>query len=56
MAYGDFGQQREMNKVTCPECGKETEVPFKTDGERPVYWKDCYQKRRPQRNDRRDRY
>ena len=26
---------REMHKVTCAECGKETEVPFKPDGTRP---------------------
>ena len=40
---------REMHKVTCAECGVETEVPFKPDGTRPVYCRDCYQKRRPQR-------
>ena len=41
------GPPREMHKVTCAECGKETEVPFKPDGSRPVYCKDCYQKHRP---------
>ena len=40
---------REMHKVTCAECGVETEVPFKPDGTRPVYCRDCYQKRRPPR-------
>ena len=40
---------REMHKVTCAECGKETEVPFKPDGTRPVYCKDCYQQNRPPR-------
>ncbi|MBA7554971.1 hypothetical protein ES705_47612 [subsurface metagenome] len=40
---------REMHKVTCAECGIETEVPFKPDGERPVYCRDCYQKKRPPR-------
>ena len=40
---------REMHKVTCAECGTETEVPFKPDGTRPVYCRDCYQKRRPPR-------
>jgi len=43
------GPPREMHKVTCAECGKETEVPFKPDGTRPVYCKDCYQKHRPKR-------
>ncbi|NHJ86067.1 MAG: DNA-directed RNA polymerase [Asgard group archaeon] len=41
---------REMHKVTCSECGKETEVPFKPDEERPVYCRDCYQKRKPSRH------
>jgi CxxC-x17-CxxC domain-containing protein len=45
--YGDA--PREMHKVTCAECGKETEVPFKPDGARPVYCRDCYQKHRPPR-------
>jgi len=40
---------REMHKVTCADCGKETEVPFKPDGERPVYCRDCFQKRKPAR-------
>jgi CxxC-x17-CxxC domain-containing protein len=43
------GPPREMHKVTCAECKKETEVPFKPDGTRPVYCKDCYQKHRPKR-------
>ncbi len=42
---GGFGQ-RQMHQVTCSECGVETEVPFKPTGERPVYCRDCYQKRR----------
>lgn len=40
---------REMHDVTCSDCGTETQVPFKPDGERPVYCRDCYQKRRPKR-------
>ncbi len=40
---------QEMHKVTCAKCGKETEVPFKPDGTRPVYCKDCYQQNRPPR-------
>ncbi|MEM0467472.1 MAG: CxxC-x17-CxxC domain-containing protein [Candidatus Thermoplasmatota archaeon] len=46
---GGFGAPREMHKVTCSECGTETEVPFKPDGTRPVYCRDCYQKRKPKR-------
>lgn len=40
---------REMHKVTCADCGTETEVPFKPDGDRPVYCRDCYRKRKPRR-------
>lgn len=45
-------ENREMFDVTCSECGKETQVPFKPDGERPVYCRDCFAKHRPARNDR----
>ena len=41
---------REMHKVTCADCGKETEVPFKPDGTRPVYCRECYQNHRPKRD------
>ena len=43
------GPPREMHKVTCADCGKETEVPFKPDGSRPVYCRECYQKHKPKR-------
>ena len=54
MSYGndrrrDDRPPREMHPITCSECGTETEVPFKPDGERPVYCKDCYQAKRPKR-------
>jgi CxxC-x17-CxxC domain-containing protein len=48
MAYGQrrsFGE-REMHKIKCADCGAETEVPFKPDGTRPVYCRDCYRKRK----------
>ena len=46
-----YGQRRpaEMHKVTCSKCGKDTEVPFKPDGSRPVYCKECYQEQKPRR-------
>jgi CxxC-x17-CxxC domain-containing protein len=47
-AARSFGP-REMHKVTCSECGKETEVPFKPTEGKPVYCRDCYQKHKPQR-------
>lgn len=40
---------RKLYEVTCSECGKETEVPFKPDGERPVYCRECYMKKKKQR-------
>ncbi len=42
---GGFGR-REMHDVTCADCGEETQVPFKPSGDRPVYFRDCYQKNR----------
>jgi len=41
--------EKEMHKAVCADCGKECEVPFKPDGSRPVYCRECYAKRRPQR-------
>ena len=56
MAYGgryggprrSFGP-REMTKTTCSDCGAETEVPFKPTEGRPVYCRECFQKRRGSR-------
>jgi CxxC-x17-CxxC domain-containing protein len=44
--YGD--RPRELHKVTCSECKRECEVPFKPSGDRPVYCKDCFAKRKSQ--------
>ena len=38
------GGQRQMYEVTCAECGKQTEVPFRPTGEKPVYCRDCFNK------------
>ena len=51
MAYqrggGDFGgRPREMYKATCADCNQEGEVPFKPSGDRPVYCKECFSKRK----------
>ncbi len=40
---------REMTKITCSDCGKEDEVPFKPTEGRPVYCRECFQKHRPPR-------
>jgi len=41
---------RTMQKIICDDCGAEAEVPFKPDGVRPVYCRDCYNKRRGRRS------
>lgn len=50
MAYqqggGGYDGPREMHKVTCSECKKECTVPFKPTGDRPVYCKECFTKRK----------
>jgi len=37
-------QPREMHPAICSACGKETEVPFKPSGDKPVYCSECYSK------------
>lgn len=43
--YGGGGSRppRQMHDVTCAGCGCDTQVPFRPDGSRPVYCRDCYQ-------------
>ncbi len=36
----------EMHPVVCAQCGKDTTVPFKPRGDRPVYCSDCFQQQR----------
>ena len=43
---GGGGQPREMHTAICDECKKECQVPFKPSGDRPVYCKDCFSKRK----------
>ena len=40
------GMRREMHPVVCAECGKDTEVPFRPRGDRPVYCSDCFSQQR----------
>ena len=37
---------RPMYSVVCFECGEDCEIPFKPSGNRPVYCKACYAKRK----------
>ncbi len=39
---GGYGQPREMFPAVCAQCGKDTQVPFKPSGVRPVYCSDCF--------------
>ena len=39
------GGTRQMYKVVCADCGNETEVPFEPRSGRPVYCRDCFDKR-----------
>ena len=45
-SYGGGGAfsrgPREMHDAVCARCGKETQVPFKPTGARPVYCSDCF--------------
>ncbi len=40
---------RQLYSVKCAKCGKETQVPFKPSGDRPVYCRDCYMQQRKER-------
>jgi len=39
-------RERILHKAVCADCKKQCEVPFKPTGDRPVYCKDCFSKRR----------
>jgi CxxC-x17-CxxC domain-containing protein len=42
---GGYGGRREMHDAVCAQCGKDTQVPFRPSGDRPVYCSDCFSKR-----------
>lgn len=39
---GKFGRATELHQAICADCGKSCEVPFKPNGRKPVYCKDCF--------------
>ena len=39
-------RERSLTQVVCSDCNKECEVPFKPSGNRPVYCKECFAKRK----------
>src|SRR3989344_5359485 len=45
----DFGGQREMFDAGCAKCGKTCQVPFRPNGERPVYCRDRFGGNKPDR-------
>ncbi len=49
---GGYGGAREMHPAVCAECNKDTEVPFRPSGDRPVYCSDCFSKRPAPTNQR----
>jgi len=44
--HGNNFRERSFTKAICAECHKECEVPFKPTGDRPVYCKECFAKRK----------
>ncbi len=42
--------KRQMFQAVCADCKKDCEVPFKPTGDRPVYCKDCFQRRKSSRS------
>lgn len=43
---GNDSRERDYTWVTCADCNKECEIPFKPSGDRPVYCKECLLKRK----------
>ncbi len=39
-------KERTMYSAVCADCRKECSIPFKPTGERPVYCKDCFSRRK----------
>ena len=42
-------RERVLHKAVCADCHKECEIPFKPTGDRPVYCKECFSKRKESR-------
>lgn len=40
---GDF-RRTELHQATCSQCGQSCEVPFKPNGKKPVFCRDCFKK------------
>ncbi len=44
----DFSRGGEMHQATCARCGKMCEVPFRPNGKKPVFCKDCFKSSKPE--------
>jgi CxxC-x17-CxxC domain-containing protein len=42
----DFDRPQEMHQAICSNCGKTCEVPFKPNGSKPVFCRECFQANR----------
>lgn len=45
-AQSPRNRERVLHKAVCADCKKDCEIPFKPTGERPVYCKECFSKRK----------
>lgn len=43
----DFSAPVELHQATCAHCHKPCEVPFRPNGKKPVFCKDCFASNRP---------
>ncbi len=41
-ARPSFGERKELFQTTCSKCNKACEVPFRPNGKKPVFCKDCF--------------
>ena len=44
-SVGSDTGSRALHPAVCSECGKETQVPFRPTAGKPVYCRECFQKR-----------
>ena len=45
--FDDRGEGPELFQATCSDCGDSCEVPFKPNGRKPVYCRDCFKNNPP---------
>lgn len=50
-SFGRGGDRPQGFKTTCDQCGKSCEVPFRPNGDKPVYCNDCFGDKRDSFNE-----